>query len=143
MKRYTIVCAIMMFAVFSIHIATAGTLVDNGNGTISDQGTHLMWQKQDDGTTRIWTVAITYCEGLSLAGYTDWRLPTMKELMSIEDKTKINPAINSMYFTNPQTNYWSSTTYTTDTTSAWLVDFSNGYTNHYGKTGGYYVRCVR
>ena len=46
---------------------------DNGNGTITDNVTGLVWQKEDDNTTRTWAAAGTYCDGLILGGQSDWR----------------------------------------------------------------------
>jgi len=110
MKKCLILNMLIYLLLLWVQISYAGTLVDNGDGTISDQGTHLMWQKQDDGTTRTWTAAITYCEGQILAGHTDWRLPTIKELKSIADMTKYDPSINTTYFPGTQSSYyWSST----------------------------------
>jgi len=59
--------------------------VDNGDGTVSDFATGLMWQKADDGTGRDWQEALSYAENLELAKYSDWRLPNAKELQSIVD----------------------------------------------------------
>ncbi|MCP4124611.1 MAG: DUF1566 domain-containing protein, partial [Bacteroidetes bacterium] len=61
----------------------SNNLVDNENGTISDNATGLMWQQADDGTTRDWKNALSYAENLSLGGHSDWRLPNAKELQSI------------------------------------------------------------
>lgn len=99
--------------------------VDNGNGTITDFATGLMWQKADDGKTRDWKSALTYAENLSLAGYDDWRLPNTKELQSIVDytrspKTSDSPAIDLKFYTtsiiDPNGNknfpfFWTSTTH--------------------------------
>lgn len=99
--------------------------VDNGDGTISDLATGLMWQAKDDGKTRDWKEALSYAEDLKLAGYSDWRLPNAKELQSIVDYTRSvqttnSPAINSMFtltkFTDERgkTNYgfyWTGTTH--------------------------------
>jgi len=68
---------------------------DNGNGTITDNATGLMWQQSDDGTTRDWENALSYAENLTLAGYNDWRLPNVKELQSIVDYTRSPDITNS------------------------------------------------
>ncbi len=62
--------------------------VDNGDGTITDLATGLMWQMTDDGDSKDWQEALAYSEALTLAGYDDWRLPSAKELQSIVDYTK-------------------------------------------------------
>ena len=77
--------------------------VDNDNGTITDNATGLMWQQADDGFTRDWESALTYAEGLSLGGYSDWRLPNVKELQSIVNYTKApdvteSAAIDPLFF---------------------------------------------
>lgn len=116
---------------------------DNSNGTITDNVTGLLWQKQDDGTTRTWDAANTYCAGLSLEG-TGWRVPTRRELMSIVDYGTYLPSINATYFPSMQNNYyWSSTTYASSTTNAWSVDFYAGLVFFLNKINPYYVRCVR
>lgn len=78
--------------------------VDNLDGTISDKATGLMWQQADDGTTRDWENALYDAENLTLAGYSDWRLPNAKELHSIVDYTRCpettnSPAINQIFST--------------------------------------------
>jgi hypothetical protein len=62
----------------------AGGYKDNGDGTVTDASTGLMWQ-QDGLTNKSWEQALSYCENLSLAGYSDWRLPTVKELRSLKN----------------------------------------------------------
>lgn len=62
--------------------------VDNGDGTISDLATGLMWQKADSGAGMNWQEALEYSESLALAGYDDWRLPNAKELQSIVDYSR-------------------------------------------------------
>lgn len=57
---------------------------DNGDGTVTDNVTRLMWQ-QDPGDKMTWSEAVSLLEGFELAGYTDWRLPTIKELYSLID----------------------------------------------------------
>jgi hypothetical protein len=62
--------------------------IDNGDGTITDLATGLMWQKNDSGVGLNWQEALAYAENLELAGYKDWRLPNAKELHSIVDYTR-------------------------------------------------------
>ncbi|HEY6094690.1 MAG TPA: DUF1566 domain-containing protein [Gallionellaceae bacterium] len=118
---------------------------DNGNGTVTDAGRNLIWQKQDDGTVKSWEQALLYCDGLSVGGFTDWRLPNVKELNALVDYTTVNPAINSMYFPNTQSAYyWTSTTNTSAPTLAFLVSFGGGnISGTYDKTSLHYSRCVR
>jgi len=99
--------------------------VDNGDGTISDLATGLMWQMADDGQTRDWEDALEYAENLELAGHNDWRLPNVKELQSIVDYSKSlqttnTPAIDDLFvlseIKDPDGDrnygfYWSSTTH--------------------------------
>ena len=115
-----------------------------------DNRTGLMWVTNpvDVGIVGIytWEGAITACEGLNYATYTDWRLPNVRELMSIVDFGKAAGAkINGTYFLNTQGDlYWSSTTYVPETNNAWSVYFDNGGVGtSFSKTFYYYVRCVR
>lgn len=69
--------------------------IDNGDGTVTDQATGLMWQKDDDGKTYDWPQALQYASDLKLAGYQDWRLPTAKELQSIIDYSRAPKSTHS------------------------------------------------
>ncbi len=66
----------------------ANEFVDNGDGTITDNATGLMWQQADSGSGINWEAALAHAEGLTLAGHDDWRLPNAKELQSIVDYTR-------------------------------------------------------
>jgi len=68
---------------------------DNGDGTISDNSTGLMWAQDDDGEGMIWEDALSYAENFELAGHSDWRLPNAKELQSIVDYTRAPSVTNS------------------------------------------------
>jgi len=116
--------------------AFADRCVDNGDGTVTDNGTGLMWQKATFGSTD-WGYAKSYCSGLSLAGHSDWRLPNKDELVELY----ISDCKNLMHVEN--SSYWSSTTYTEDTTNAWFVYSYNGLANTDHKKYSYYVRAVR
>jgi len=120
---------------------------DNGDGTVTDINTGLMWQQGDtqNSTKRKWQTAIDYCGDLSLAGYSDWRLPTRHELKSVVHYGKYNPAIDSKYFPACKTDdwYWSSSTYAGSTGSAWYVHFNGGHDYVSSKSTALFVRCVR
>ena len=114
------------------------------SGTVQDLARGLTWQQQNDGTTRTWEAALSYCEGLSLGGYSDWRLPHVRELESITSDTNYYPVINTTYFPNTKKwDYWSSTTSAYSSSYAWFVNFSYGAVNVSSKTESNYVRCVR
>jgi len=110
---------------------------------VTDNVTWLMWQK-DWSTIKNWDNAKAYCADLNLWWYTDWRLPDLTELFSIADYSRSNPAIDTSKFTNTANSYyWSSTTYSTTTSYAWLVYFSYAYSSYTSKTTDNYVRCIR
>ncbi len=126
--------------------AYAGDYVDNGDGTITDNSTGLMWQKAAPENKINWKEALAYCEALKLGGHTDWRLPTIKELRSIVDYAKYHPAIDKIVFPNTQSSfYWSGTTNasSTDTDKAWSVNFNYGYDDDNNKSSDHHVRAVR
>ena len=100
--------------------------VDNGDGTVSDIATGLMWQKADDGKGRDWQEALSYAEHLQLAGYHDWRLPDQKELHSIVDYDFI-PAINPVFhMQDPKGWFWTSTPFIDFPGQAVYIAFGKG-----------------
>ncbi|MBI5185204.1 MAG: DUF1566 domain-containing protein [Nitrospinae bacterium] len=117
---------------------------DNGDGTVTDNVTTLVWQQKDDAIGRTWDEAGTYCGALSLGGYDDWRLPSINELESIVDSRARIPSINAAYFPNANSSfYWSSTTVANFTSLAWYVYFYYGYINFNLESDSDYVLCVR
>ena len=126
--------------------AWAARLEDKGNGTVYDYDTGLTWQQQDDGATKTWAAAGTYCQNLSLGGKSDWRLPNVKELSSLIDYRQPNPGpvISRVMFPTTQLSYyWSASSYAASSSNAWRVFFGNGSVNASNEAGSYYVRCVR
>jgi hypothetical protein len=127
---------------------------DNGDGTVTDNGTGLFWQKCSAGLTNDmgcsgsastynWDQALSYCKGLDLGSKTDWRLPGIKELESLNDETNYNPSINAAFPRTYPHEYWSSTTIAIWPDEAFMVDFYMGTVINYYKSDAYYVRCVR
>ncbi|NWH05512.1 DUF1566 domain-containing protein [Desulfobacter latus] len=117
---------------------------DNGDGTVTDLNTGLMWQQEDDDTRRTWQDAVDYCDALVFAGYSDWHLPTRRELFSIVNLGRYDPAIDTDYFPGCNSSYyWSGSMYASNSSDAWDVYFNHGYVYHYARTHNFYVRCVR
>jgi len=113
--------------------------------TFYDADTGLVWQDNEDAKTiqKTWSGAKEYCRNLKLDGHNDWRLPNYHELLSIVDYERYNPAIKKDFKYVSSHYYWSSSQNVSDSSFAWGVDFGNGYTNDYGKSYEYSVRCVR
>ena len=98
---------------------------DNGDGTITDNATGLMWMQEDSGTPISWENALSYAENFEFAGYSDWRLPDAKELQSIVDYSRspstsgtaaIDPLFSCTQIENEAGQadfafYWTSTTH--------------------------------
>jgi len=127
---------------------------DNNNGTVTDNLTGLIWLKNADCFgLQNWSTALTSANSLAngTCGLSDgstagqWRLPNVKELESLIDRSQYNPALPSGHpFSGVQSSYyWSSTSYTLSPASAWSVYLSNGVTYAYDKTYSYYVWPVR
>ena len=119
--------------------------VANGDGTITDQATGLMWQQDDNGAGVDWEEALATCDALNTADYDDWRLPNAKELQSIVDYTRapastgsaaIDPLFNATAITNElgQTDY---PYYWTSTTHANLMGGSSAVYVSFGRALGY------
>jgi len=118
--------------------------VYDANKTVIDGD--LQWQDNPDAKTvkRDWAEAKSYCENLTLDGYSDWRLPSYPELRTIVDYTKYNPAIKTG-FKNTATDdwYWSASPNVDGDSHAWIVRFRHGNTDDGTKSNKNYVRCVR
>ncbi|MGD0035787.1 MAG: DUF1566 domain-containing protein [Bacteroidota bacterium] len=126
------------------------SFTDNRNGTITDNNTGLMWQKTDGGETTIENATI-YCTNLTLGGFADWRLPTSIELFSINNYDHLNPALDTLFFTKTQAQYWwTNEKRADDSTRVWVVNSGGGIGPHpktetvsAGGTKLFHVRAVR
>jgi hypothetical protein len=134
---------------FSLLIDSPSSFVDNGDGTVTDNATGLIWQQTTAGPMN-WESAINYSENLSLAGHNDWRLPNIRELHTIVDYNQYQPPIDTDYFPDTVSwdPYWSATTNASDTGKAFCINFVDGGGTYNNKLGGpglseWYVRAVR
>ena len=118
---------------------------DDAKEVVIDPKTQLMWQ--DDASVKSvnenWHGAIDYCAALRFAGYDDWRLPKRLELLSITDKSKVEPAIKAKFANVVSGDYWSSSSAASDGNNAWYVDFDDGNDGTRYKPNDFLVRCVR
>lgn len=119
-------------------------LVDNGDGTITDKKTELMWQKADAPPMR-WEQAVAACESLSLAGHSNWRLPTLKELKALfkslhDDEHVVERRIAPFEWSGDR--YWTSDV-ADPYYAAFLVNFNGGSLPWETKDKQFYVRAVR
>jgi len=151
-----------------IQAGAALAYVDNGDGTVTDKNTGLMWEKKSDDTTIhdkdtpfTWADAFaTFIATLNtspcFAGHCDWRLPNVKELESIVHFENGRPAVSAAFANNCVSgctvltcsctsvfNYWSSTTFANSPSTAWFVSFNDGVVSTGGKFFPFFVRAVR
>ena len=124
--------------------------INNGNGTITDTVTGLMWQ-QVDGGEMTFDKSVIYASDLVLGGSSDWRMPSILELNSLLNHDKNNPALNTVYFTATTAQYWwSGQKQVNDATKAWCANAGGGVGNHpisetvsAGGAKKFHVRAVR
>lgn len=139
--------------------------MDNGDGTVTDPVSGLMWQKVDGGPMTL-EAAQKYAEQLELAGHSDWRLPLPMELFCIMDHRLHGPAMNTRRFPASEARYWwteiarpdlpgkyfsdaesvscwSSTTQQNRPERAWVADFTSGLVTYRDKTESMWVLAVR
>lgn len=112
-------------------------------GTVYDTRTRLTWQQSVDANTYTWVNAAMYCKNLALAGG-GWRLPSVKELVTLVDVRQNNPAIDRTFFPNtPVAYFWTSSPLAGDPSNALYVHFYYGNFNWDAVISTYRVRCVR
>lgn len=150
-----------------IQAGAALAYTDNGDGTITDDNTGLMWEKlSDDGsihdkdTNYTWDNAfaakVADLNSGTFGGYTDWRLPNVKELQSIVNYENVNPSVSPAFDTGCTAGctvttcsctaslvYWSSSTFAYGASGAWGLTFSDGTVFPVSKTARTCVRAVR
>lgn len=130
-------------------LAAPGFLISTDGAEVADLSTGLIWRRCSEGQT--WSgsactgTASTFTHEQALVRaqtQTGWRLPSVKELSSIADRSLSGPAINASAFPGtPSLKYWASTP--SGTGNAWIVDFTDGLVNNAVRTDAYSVRLVR
>ncbi|MCI5144940.1 MAG: DUF1566 domain-containing protein [Candidatus Electrothrix sp. AR3] len=124
---------------------STGNALDAAAGTwvcVKDNVTGLIWSSNTVGTYP-WSQIQAQADSSTLCGATDWRLPTVKELISIVAYNTTSPAVDANYFKDFSLAYWSGIEVVNTTEKAWSVSFSLGNTAQSAKTSGLLLRLVR
>ena len=113
---------------------------------LQDPRTNLMWE--DTPHVREAKIrqprSVIYCKELRVGGFEDWRLPTIKELLTIVDYTRISPAIlRAFSYVEDESFYWTKTHVADEDDAFWGVNFKRGYSSKASEYYDRYVRCVR
>jgi len=130
---------------------------DGRTGTVTDSRTGLMWKKCSEGQTWngsacsgaweafSWSAALALGVKERTGNYSDWRLPNIKELRSLVEECRVDPAINDVLFPGtPKSYFWSSSPhliYNAD--NAWYVNFYDGFPAFDNRRYKFAVRLVR
>jgi hypothetical protein len=111
--------------------------------TVTDSRTRLTWQRVPDLTPRVWSQAGAYCASLEVNGR-GWRLPSIKELLTIVDESRWGPAIDPVAFpSTPSDYFWTSSPLATFPMFIWTVFFGKGTASFFDASNPRLVRCVR
>jgi|GEM_PF-5001478 len=127
----------------------------HGDGTVTDLATGLMWAQCVVGVDGLgcesgsaeamtWAKALEYAQNSELAGHADWRLPNNKELFSLVDFNRVEPAINLNVFPATTVEYtWSSSPMIEFPQDSWFINFKTGLNWFKGRSSDMLVRLVR
>jgi hypothetical protein len=123
----------------------------SGDDVVSDKHTGLMWVKDPEGDltsggwpgVQTWSTGLSSCEGLSFAGFTDWRMPNLFELISLYDANKAATAIIDPFVGNALVTWTSTTRKASDTNAHGLFFTTRLSVSTFAKSGTAYVRPVR
>ena len=147
MKRY-IAVSLLLCGLLNAEALSSKCYRDNDKNVVicsEKKLGRLMWQDEKQSFKGAWDEAQEYCKLVNLAGYKDWRLPTRVELLSIADKSRHDPAINTAFkyiADSDFPSYWSSTKRAGISSVAWVVHFWSG-DFWYDVSDRFIVRCVR
>lgn len=164
-----IVCAASVVAAPAALAATCRTFntpttptadfIEHGNGTVTHKASGLTWKSCPEGLSgpqcgegkalsADWRAALSATASVNaagFAGFSDWRLPNVKELQSIVEISCSSPSIDEKVFPKtPADWFWSATSFVLGPTDAWGVSFGSGYSFPKPKSAPYgHVRLVR
>jgi hypothetical protein len=147
---FAFACALGSFS--SVH---AAPLNDNGDGTVTDAATGLVWMRCAVGQD--WSngacIGSPFLQTLDstspvtfrffFAGRSDWRVPNIRELQTIVDRSRFLPALDPIAFPNFDGKFWSSSSMASDVAFAWYVDFTTGVSAYSFRSGALQLRMVR
>ncbi len=158
-SRHALLCAGAIFLLGCLSVLPAyAAWVQNGDNTVTDTVTGLMWDQCvypvtgascEIGTAFVgnWGAALSqasFANAVNHKGFSDWRVANRNELVSLVKIDRQAPAIDSTVFpANPIGNIWTSTIYSPAVANAWIVDFNDGGTGGAARTALHPVRLVR
>jgi hypothetical protein len=167
--RMILLRAVCLFCFFVSYLASSQTclpdfnaalktneFVDNGDGTATDASLGLVWMRCSVGQTwssetcsgnaskLTWQQALQAAHGFEYAQQAGWRVPNMKELASLTERSCVRPAINELFFPNTSSDdYWTSTPSVIDPKRAWVIAFFNSSNSLKDKRLFVFTRLVR
>lgn len=125
--------AMSMVLMLLLYAAVQPAMCQDSAETWNDDATGLLWTVKDNGSDTNWMQANNYCEDLNLAGHTDWRLPTLKELESIYDRNLSKELKVKGPIDLKGDNVWAEAT---GSGNAWVFSFLNGGSSMLPTAGG-------
>lgn len=136
--------------------STIDEFVDNADGTVTDESLGLVWMRcslgqvwenetcTGDANELTWQQALQAAHGYEYAEQLGWRVPNMKELASLTERSCVRPAINELFFPNTYSDdYWTSTPSVVDPNRAWVIAFFNSSNSLKDKNLFIFTRLVK
>lgn len=129
------------------YLSVPANVLDNGDGTVTDNNTNLTWQQNPNRTSLAWAEATAYCTSARDGGYADWRLPSRREIATTIFFNRDSPTFPYlMENANTSESFWTSTESAADTTKAYTLSGGDAYSDVTSKTtasSSIATRCVR
>lgn len=134
----------------------ADRFTDHGDGTLTDSLTGRRWMRcalgqtwnngACNGTASLydWQGALQAADGVTFAGFGDWRLPNIKEFGAVVEQRCRNPAVNAVLFPSTASEpFWTASPFALNANYAWTLDFKNGIDSIKTKNSSLRARLVR